>query len=158
MRLVPEYLELLEVLKAEFVVSSLEVPIEDIFVPPRPFILQLIVPLDLEEEVLHLAFETPKGGAAEDVVVRVLSPEEVEEAEGVVGGVVAAEVASVLLVALGQVQVVVGTVLVLDELAEWQFGDLGGCLADIGEGVLEYLIPKLPDFLGDNGNSDLGHV
>lgn len=50
---------------------------------PRPFVLELVVLLDVHEEPLHLALKTPERGTAQNVIVHVLSPHQVQEAKSV---------------------------------------------------------------------------
>ena len=55
-----EYLELFKFLKTEFIVGSLEISIEDVVDPPRPFLSKLVSPLDPKQKLFHLLLESPK--------------------------------------------------------------------------------------------------
>ena len=121
---VSEDLEFFEFFKADAVIDSLEVTVLDVALFPGPFLFDFVLFFDLEEEVLDIPFEAPKGRTAEHVVVSLPSGDEVEEAEGVEGGMVPTEVGSVLFMALANMDIIVGVVLMRDELGEGLLWDL----------------------------------
>lgn len=69
---------------------------------------------DIHQKPFHFLLEAPEGGTAEDVIMRVPFFEYVEEAECVVDGVISAEISCVLLVALAEVKIILGVVLMGD--------------------------------------------
>lgn len=95
-----------------------------------------MLPFDSEQEVLHSFFESPEGGANEDVVGGLLSFDEIEKAESVEGGVIPAEIGSMLLMASTLVHVVSRIVSVRDEIFDCSMGYLFGRTADIRKHVL----------------------
>lgn len=113
---ISENFKVLEVLQAEFVVATFEVSEEDVLVSPGPVLSQFVVGLDFEQELLHSSLELPERGATQYVVAGGASLEQVQEAESVEGGVVAAEVRGVLLMAFALIYVEMFIVLMRDEI------------------------------------------
>jgi hypothetical protein len=155
--MVPEYLEFLEVLQAKFVIGPLEVAINDVLRAPRPIISQLVILLNSQEEFLHTPLEVPERGAAQDVVVGTATAHEVKKAESVEGGVVAAQVASVLFVALPLMDVVILKVTMRDKISNGLRRDSDMGTGDIHQYFFENLVPELPHLLGHNRDHDFMH-
>jgi hypothetical protein len=67
--MIPEDCEIREVIEAQFVIGSFEIAVEDVLLPPRPFVLQLVVALDFKKKSLYFAFKTPEACATEYIVL-----------------------------------------------------------------------------------------
>lgn len=84
--------KLLKLLHADLVVGSLEIPVEDVLLPPGPLIRFPVLFLDLQQELLDFHFESPEGSSTLDVVFALSAIEHLQETESVEYGMIAAEV------------------------------------------------------------------
>ena len=83
-----EDFELSELLQTNFVVSSLKITLENVFLSPRPLIRQFVVMFVAEKKLFDLFLESPEGRPTINVEIGLTSFDEVEEAERIEDGVI----------------------------------------------------------------------
>ena len=80
MRMIAKYLKILEFAKACLIVGSLEVPIQNIALFPRPLFLLPILALKIHKKMLYFPLEAPEGSPTQDAIVSYSFPYKTEEA------------------------------------------------------------------------------
>jgi hypothetical protein len=113
--------------------------------------------LHAEEEPLDPLLEAPEGSPAQKRVPTGPALQQLEEADGVEGSVVAAEVARALLVDLRVVDLVGGVVGVRDEGGQGTVRDGEGLAADVGQRALQDVVPELAYLPRHNGYLHFPH-
>lgn len=153
---IPKNSEIWCMFEANSVVCPLEIAMEDIMFSPRPFLSQFMLFLHSKQEAFDTALEPPERSSTLHVIGSI-ALKEGEEAEGVEGSMVPAEVSCSLLVDADVMDIVIREVGVRNEFSEGLRRDGRGCPADVVEGFLQYVVPKVADLRGHDGYLDSTH-